>query len=177
MVSFKLQFQTVHFECECLTDVITFKLWKFAGQWHLTLGNQKLWLPERYGSYFFEDYIGSVAPPFCIHQSWIICNFLIGLTTTFSRHYQKKQVKFYLNTTEEHPRIMKKWDSLLSTVETGAHPNSMAMDTNSSQHFMAKWEREDCTTVAKPPLHEQVTRNSWFIQNWILFNTSLERSI
>lgn len=75
MVSFKLQFQTVHFECECLTDVITFKLWKFAGQWHLTLGNQKLWFPERYGTYFFEDYIGSVAPPFCIHQSWIICKF------------------------------------------------------------------------------------------------------
>jgi len=52
-----------------------------------------------------------------------------------SRHYQQKQVKFYPNTTEELPRIMKKLGYQLNTAEIGALQSFMDMEINFCQHI------------------------------------------
>ena len=47
-------------------------------------------------------------------------------------------MKFCHCTTEGQRKRMKRCDSLLNIVETGAPLNSMAMDINSFQHCMVK---------------------------------------
>ncbi|XP_044179301.1 pyruvate dehydrogenase (acetyl-transferring) kinase isozyme 2, mitochondrial-like isoform X2 [Acropora millepora] len=54
------------------------------------------------------------------------------------RRCRRKQVKFCHCTTEGQRKRMKRCDSLLNIVETGAPLNSMAMDINSFQHCMVK---------------------------------------